>query len=161
MDSDRLARWLTLIANIGVLIGIILLIVELDQNRDMMRSQTRNDISQGIADFLSMGAVDAQVASLWWRAEAGEKLTPDEDKQYSLILGANLRLWENIHYQYRHGMFDESEFDSERVTWQLLINNNKYFPAAWCRMRTFYSTEFSSEIDQLLENNPCTSSSAE
>ena len=161
MDSDRLARWLTLVANIGVLVGIILLIVELDQNRDMMRSQTRNDISQGIADFLLVGGSDAQVASLRRRAEAGEKLTPDEDLQYYLMLAANLRIWENIHYQYRHGTFDDSEFDGERVTWRIIINANKFFPKAWCRTRIFYSTEFSSEIDQLLENNPCASSSAE
>ena len=38
MDSDRLNRWLTLGANVGVLIRIILLVVELDQNRDMVRS---------------------------------------------------------------------------------------------------------------------------
>jgi len=161
MNSDRLARWLTLIANIGVLIGIILLIVELDQNRDMMRSQTRNDISRGIADFLLVGGSDTQVASLRRRAEAGEKLTPDEDIQYYLMLAANLRIWENIHYQYRHGTFDDSEFDGERATWRIIINGNKYFPTAWCRTRTYYSTEFSTEIDQLLENNPCTSSSAE
>jgi len=58
-------------------------------------------------------------------------------------------------------MFDEGEFEGERIAWRILINENKYFPKAWCRLRTFYSTEFSSEIDQLLENNPCTSSSAE
>ena len=126
-----------------------------------MRSQTRNDISQGIADFLLVGGSDAQVASLRRRAEAGEKLTPDEDQQYYLMLAANLRIWENIHYQYRHGMFDDTEFESELVIWRFIVNSNKYFPTAWCLLRAFYSTEFSAEIDQLLEDNPCTSSSAE
>ena len=39
MKGDVLNRWLTLGANIGVLIGIILILVELNQNADLMRAQ--------------------------------------------------------------------------------------------------------------------------
>ena len=76
MNTDRLNRWLTLDANNGVLIGIILLIVELDQNRNMVRAQTRNAI-------------------------AAEGLTPDERFQYGLRTVAWFRFFENVHYQYR------------------------------------------------------------
>ena len=51
MDSVRLNRWLTLGANIGVLIGIMLLLVELDQNRDMMRAQTRHQLAMGLVEL--------------------------------------------------------------------------------------------------------------
>ena len=50
MDSHWLTRWLTLGANIAVLIGIVLVIVELTQNREMMRAQTRHDMAIGIVD---------------------------------------------------------------------------------------------------------------
>ena len=39
MNSDRLNRWLTLGANLGVLVGIILILAELNQNSDLMRAQ--------------------------------------------------------------------------------------------------------------------------
>jgi hypothetical protein len=39
MDGDKINRWLTLGANIGVLIGIILILAELNQNADLMRAQ--------------------------------------------------------------------------------------------------------------------------
>ena len=52
MASAKTTRWLTLGANIGVLIGIVLVLVELDQNRDMMRAQTRNELAMGIVDLL-------------------------------------------------------------------------------------------------------------
>ena len=45
MESDRLTRWLTIGANVGVLIGIVLLIAELAQNRDMMRAQVRHELA--------------------------------------------------------------------------------------------------------------------
>ncbi len=46
MDTDELNKWLTLGANVGVLIGLILLIVEIRQNTDMMRAE----MSQARAD---------------------------------------------------------------------------------------------------------------
>lgn len=39
MNSDRLNRWLTLGANVGVFIGIMLILFELNQNADLMRAQ--------------------------------------------------------------------------------------------------------------------------
>ena len=155
MESDKVNRWLTLGANIGVLIGIILLVVELDQNREMIRAQTRNDISQQLANRLLVMASSSQVASLKRRAEAGEELTADEEHQYFLLLVANMRDWENIHYQYRHGTFDESEFDAEKTAWQYLINRNKAFARGWCRTRQNYSPEFMAELESLLYEDVC------
>jgi hypothetical protein len=39
MQSNRLDRWLTLGTNISVLVGIILLIVEINQNNESVRIQ--------------------------------------------------------------------------------------------------------------------------
>jgi hypothetical protein len=39
MQSNRLDRWLTLGTNISVLVGIILLIVEINQNNELVRIQ--------------------------------------------------------------------------------------------------------------------------
>lgn len=43
MDSDRLNSWLSLGANIGVLVGIIFLAVEIRQNSDLARLQFAED----------------------------------------------------------------------------------------------------------------------
>ena len=39
MDAGKVNRWLTLGANLGVLVGIILILIELNQNADLMRAQ--------------------------------------------------------------------------------------------------------------------------
>jgi hypothetical protein len=79
MSAEKVNRWLTLGANFGVLIGILLLVVELSQNREMIRAQTRNDISQQLSNRLSMIAADSQTASVFRRAFAGEELSVDEE----------------------------------------------------------------------------------
>jgi hypothetical protein len=46
-ESDRLNRWLTLGANLGVIVGLLILIVEVRQNADLTRAQMetgRNDL---------------------------------------------------------------------------------------------------------------------
>ena len=82
MNTNNLNQWLTLGANIGVLIGIILLVVELNQNREMIRSQTRHQIAQSIIDIQTADAANPQLMDVLVRAESGEELTTAEDWQY-------------------------------------------------------------------------------
>ncbi len=46
MDSDRLNRWLTLGANVGVLVGIIFLAIQIRQNSDLARLHFADDLSK-------------------------------------------------------------------------------------------------------------------
>ena len=39
MSADSVNRWLTLSANVGVMIGLILLVIELNQNSSLVRAQ--------------------------------------------------------------------------------------------------------------------------
>ncbi len=158
MTPDKVNRWLTLGANIGVLIGIILLVIELDQNREMIRAQTRNDISQQLASRLLTLASNSQLNNVTRRAAAGEELSADEERQAYLYTSSNLRDWENMHYQYRHGMFDEGEFEAEKTAWRFVINKNALFPRVWCVSRQNYSPDFVAEIESILNKDICAAS---
>jgi hypothetical protein len=155
MAPDKVNRWLTLGANIGVLIGIILLVIELDQNREMIRAQSRSDISRHISDHLSLLGSNRELASLMRRAEAGEELSVDEAAQQFYLFTSNKRMWENIHYQYRFGMFEEKEFEAERTAWRFIINKDKSFGRNWCLTRKNYSPEFVAELESLFIGDVC------
>jgi hypothetical protein len=43
MDSDKINRWLTLGANIGVLSGLILVALQINQNSEIAKAQLAND----------------------------------------------------------------------------------------------------------------------
>ena len=155
MKAKRVNRWLTLGANFGVLIGIILLLVELDQTSTMMRAQTRNQVSQGIVDLLSLSANNEQLASLIRRADSGEELTPNEYLQFQHRTFALFRYLENLHYQYRQGLFDEAEFSTQREAWKLYLNYSKAAVTVWCLYRPTISLEFRAEIDNVLNRYTC------
>ena len=154
MDKDNLNRWLTLGANLGVLVGILLLILELDQTREMMRAQTRNEISVGIVDLMSQVATDPQLANLIRRADSGDNLTPDEYVQYNHRSAAMFRYFENVHYQYRQGLYDESEYSKQKDAWKEYFSNATT-PVIWCNYRNTVSAEFMAEIDSLLTTDSC------
>lgn len=155
MDSDRVNRWLTLAANIGVMVGIVLLIIELDQNRDMMRAQIRHELAVGIVDLLQTPANNEQLSDILFRAKSGEELTPREAFQFELRTNALFRYWEDVHYQYRVGLYDEIEFAKQRDAWKASLAGSLLAVNYWCKVRSLYSPEFSSEMDSLIVNNTC------
>jgi len=144
-------------ANAAVLIGIVLLIVELSQNRDMMRAQTRHELSMGIVDLLQTAATDEQLADVLLRAHAGDRLTARELFQFEMRTNALFRYWEDVHYQYRAGLYDDIEFGRQRDAWRASLANSRLAQQYWCRVRSLYSPQFMAEMDSLLDT-ACSSS---
>lgn len=155
VNSDRVNRWLTLGANLGVLVGIVLLIVELNQNRDMMRAQTRHDLAAGIVDLLQVAASNEQLADVMYRAESGGELTPRELYQFEARANALFRYWEDAHYQYRMGLYDEIEFGKQLGAWRNSFARSGRQVTYWCRVRLLYSPEFMIEMDGLIPDGAC------
>jgi hypothetical protein len=155
MNTENLNRWLAIGANLAVLAGIGLLVFELDQNREIMRAQTRSQISSELTNLLSQVAADPQLASLVRRADNGEELTPDEAHQYAHRSAAFFRFFENVHYQYRQGLYDETEYQAHREAWRGFFKNSATAAKNWCGYREVVSPALRAEIDSLIDERAC------
>ena len=155
MKTEKVNRWLTLGANLAVLAGIGLLIFELEQNREMARAQTRSQISSELVSLLSQVASDPQLANLVRRADNGEELSPDEEKQYAHRSAAMFRFFENVHYQYRNGLYDEFEYQAHRDAWQAFFASSATAARNWCDYRKIVSPSLKTEIDSLISEDVC------
>ena len=155
MSSDRLNRWLALGGNAAVVVGLLLLVYELNQTRELTRAQMRSEISPGIYDLLAMTANNEQLADLMVRADAGEPLTEAEEFQFNSRTRAMFRYFENVHYQYRVGLYDETEFERQRLAWRNYMNRSARAPGVWCIYQNLVSVEFAAELNSLLEADPC------
>ena len=134
-------------------VGILLLVYELAQNRQMMEAQTRNDLNNGLMTFL-MFAADREFLELMSRKDAGEELNEIDEGVLGTRLTIQMRYFENLHYQYRAGLFDEDEFAAQQRRWQTLFTS-KARAENWCRIRDVYVAEFVAEIDGLLTTYKC------
>jgi hypothetical protein len=150
MSGYRLKRWLALGANLGTLLGLLLVVVQLQQNRELMRAQIRHDLAMGIVELLGAPAGNRQLASVLRRGGAGEELTPDEQFQFRVRTNALLRYWEDVHYQYRQGLFDEPEYSRQKEAWRSSLAASKGAVTYWCEVRLLYSPKFMAELDTLL-----------
>lgn len=118
MNTDRLNRWLALGANIGVLIGLLLLIYEMRQNSELMRAQISmertNTNMQILADFANGGElipidvklqeqVDGFPQALGW----SEILTAEERRRYEFWMFVRLVELNNDWFQCTVGFVPE------------------------------------------------------
>jgi len=155
MKSDRTSRWLATLAQLGVIIGLVLLVFELNQTRDLMQAQTRHDLSSSIVALLLSIAENPELAHVMFRGDAGEELSPVEQYIYETRGRALFRYWENVHYQYRKGLYDRGEFSSQRDAWAAYLGTSSGAASTWCGMRGEFSPEFRAELDGVLLTTGC------
>jgi len=154
MKTIDLGQSIGIIANLGVVAGILLLVYELDQNRALMTAQTRDSLSQAIVSTLHGEAGDSVLTDIVRRAYAGEELTPTEQRQFTAYTISWFRLWEDQHYQYRVGLYDESEFAAVRRAWAYRLQDEAT-RELWCFLRDQFSPEFFDDVNGALGESRC------
>lgn len=149
MKKTDIRQTISVLANVGVLVGILLLVYELAQNRQLMRAQTRHEISQGVIDqFFRLGE-SAEFSEFSRRGYLGQLESVEEKARYDNLLLARFRYWEDVHFQYRMGLFDDAEFDAAKRGWgrMLIFETSQIY---WRTYRADYSPEFVAEIDGII-----------
>ncbi len=132
MNADNVNRWLILGANIGVLVGLALLIVELDQNSDLVRAQIHQSRSDNFESFM-VGLADTEyllptlakfdTADRSADTSTLQELDPIERARVRQYWGGRIAGYDNLHYQYKQGFLDD-DFYNIRV----LGTVKAYFP---------------------------------
>ena len=122
---SKMNELLSLTANVGVIASIIFLGVEMQQNTDMMKSQTRNLIVENQLIFCERVIDNADFAAVVNDLKVDSELYQPGSTgriRYHFFAMSQFRLWENEWYQYKMGLFDEGEFNSRVNTWKTNIN---------------------------------------
>ena len=148
---DTLNSWLTLMANVGVLVGIVFLALEIQQNTEMMRAQTRDSITEKQMMLSEWIGTNEYAAKIMAEGFPGN-LDPDSNRYTSFVflVGGIWREWENSLYQYRMGLFSEEEFLARRKRWVRFMRGGTGARALWADIRDTYSQDFRSEIDEIV-----------
>ncbi len=149
MNLDRLNQFIQIAANFGVILSITFLAFELSQNREMMKAQTRHEMSQGVVDLLLTEATNPELSRILNRGLSGEEITGVELERLKIMMGAYFRYWEDVHYQYRAGLYDDSEFSRQKQSWANLLTSRSALEH-WCEVRDRHSEAFVMEMDSLL-----------
>ena len=149
MSKDRLIQSIGLAANCVTILGLLLVIIQLQQNRTLMRAQVRHELASTIVDLLNSSANNNQLAGVLRRGALGEQLPADEQLQFQMRWNAILRYWEGVNYQFRLGLYDEVEYSRQKAAWKATFAASIGLVKYWSEVRTLYSPLFAAEIDAL------------
>jgi hypothetical protein len=150
MDGDRINRWLTLGANIGVLIGIILILAELNQNAVLMRAQ----MTQARGDNVIQTYREMMLSDYWVEIRAKERAASSTEAwikslspvEYERVWYRQLMDYHDLKtqfYQYQLGYLGERIWNSSgRQQARRFMQNQPYF--------TFSGGEVDSQFDEFL-----------
>jgi len=158
MKKIDLGQTITIIANLGVLIGILLLVFELNQNRIVTEAQTRSAITASIIELTKMVAQTPMGMTIYEKRLDKEPLTVKEIFWQRGASRAVFRHWENVYFQYRVGLFNEEELDTYRVYWRIVVRCRTWHQDFWANAKMQFNPQFRKEMDSILgESGDCQS----
>jgi hypothetical protein len=123
MDSNRWNQWLSLAANVGVVLGLILVALELRQTRDAALGATYQNRSMINMEWSKWVAESDYIAPMIQQTRAGgrESLTADQEQRSQSTMLAAIHRLDGFFYQYELGLLEqdyyESVFRAEMRTW--------------------------------------------
>lgn len=153
MNADRINRWLTLCANLGVVIGLALLIFQLEQNNDLMRAQIHqsrtdawieNRFARADSQFLLPAIEKFHEAGFPEDFSALDRLSPEDGARMDDMLQAFQADYDNLFYQYQHGYLDEEYYR------YLIEPSIRYLAPWWRHIESTGRPSFEREVDRIL-----------
>jgi len=142
MNLDKINRWLALLGNLGVVLGIIFLGVELQNNTRATEAQTRDSITAKLMDWQMAIATNFDVAELWREGNRGWLPEPNQRTAYSQLVQSSFRLWENEYYQYQIGLYSDAEIQPRIDRWQSSLSRWPGMAGLWCQNNYSFAADF-------------------
>jgi len=143
---DDLNQWLSLIANIAVVGGLVFLALEVRHNSKVSQIQTHTEL-MNTGHEIHNWKQDSQFAEVVVKArENFASLSPSEKEQFSTYVFELLNLWEHVMSAYRKGLMTKSYW----IAWNDTFHPNLSDPswlAVWGSAKTHFSAEFQAHVD--------------
>ncbi len=149
MISERMHSWLTLGANFGVIISLLLLAFEINQSTKATIAATSEGLTEHSLVFMAARLDSAIVARASFKQSAGQDLEELEKHQLELLQHINFRLFESAYLQYRRGFYDESEWSRYQRIIASLMRDNEIARIMWERTEGGWTEEFEKEVERI------------
>ena len=149
MNTDRLNRWLTLFANLGVVAGLVFLAVELNQNTKATIAAASEAITSQSLDYFALGMDNQVIARARYKHSAGEELSAFEKDQLWWHQYYNFRGFENVFLQYRRGYLEKSEWMRYERIIRFRLTTDPFAQQMWEERAFSWSKEFKEEGNRI------------
>ena len=102
MNLERANTYLSLLANFGVILGIIFLVVQIQQNTSAVHASTAQALEQGVSDVMAPWTSDVETAALLFRGRDNfEDLNAEEQLFVGLLIRRLYLHMDSFYWAYR------------------------------------------------------------
>ena len=113
MNLDSLNKWLTLLANIGVIAGIAFLAIEINQNNKQLEIQSYQNWSNSAIN-LNMSLTDRELSAIYASGvEDSRNLDEDSFISFAMWNMGIMQMAQTTDYLYRQGSIDRALWETE------------------------------------------------
>lgn len=156
MDKTKIRGWIELAAGVSVLVGLLLVVQELNQNNEYARAESVRDLSQMWANIYQFDAVNNIDRLMGLSITNPGEMTDDElrmlDTYYSLVMNAELA---------QAVMAQSGLIAGSQAEWAAVISNQYFvspFGRAWFELNgdafILMSPEFHKAIAETIKATP-------
>ncbi len=149
MDTDTASRWLTLVANLGVLAGLIFVAIELNQNTKATVASASEQITNQSLDYFALGMDNQVIALARYKQSIGDELSGFEQNQLWWHQYYNFRGFENVYLQYQRGYLEQSEWDRYQRIIKSRLATDEFAQKMWEETQHAWTDEFIAEVERL------------
>ena len=148
MNMDKLNKWLTFLANFGVMLGLFFLVLELNQNASIARAETFQKHQSEMSVWRSMVLTDPELASLY-RTYIGEsefsELNQEEMMRLAFIQLNLFSVFENAYYSVNYDVLGDIEW--RQLDQQACEHYNRMNRVGMTRNFNFMTDEFVEHLE--------------
>ena len=152
MNLDNLNKWLTLAANLAILAGIVLLILEIQQNTRATNISSLGSTLSQYNHFRENVIRDREVAELWENGLTEKDLDGPDSIRYNMLVS---ELMFTIQAAYL-GMREASITDDQSGTTKAVVESYMRYPGIrqwWLtNSRGRFTNDFTKYVDEILRD---------
>jgi len=131
VSLEKANSWLTLIANIAVILGIFSLAFELKQNNELLRADVRRERANVRIEAYGQRIASDAILRAIIRSRSGEPLDATDVELLESLSMQTYTRWEYVVGEYNLGLLDRKSVPIE--DWRRVVNENPYMDSTWRR----------------------------
>jgi hypothetical protein len=138
MNIEKTNHWIALIANLGVVAGVVFLALEIQQNNELLIQDSRYSMLENQKDWKFFLNGDPEIARLIYASNSSELSEIEKLRRFDIISGV-LLTWQWEWEQSKSGLFGNSQLPVEgfRSLWE--AQNTQ---AEWAALKPILKPEF-------------------
>ena len=148
MKRLDIGQSIAILANLGVIVGIVFLAFEITQNNDLLREQVRSGIVSEVGSLNAALYENAGgIGSIVFRTRDGEDLTAEEAYRLRRYQAQNLVLWQSAYSSFLDGMIEQEDL-LPRATAVMFHQVIPGMPEMYEEVREYLNPRFAQWMDE-------------